>query len=106
MSWVSAPISRLDGLERPELSLKVYIPFPGAETWRWDLQESQPLVSTYFSISDSLEQRKTSRVNIHELQNALVQTCNQLAQAYGKLKCPLTGGRDSRLLAALLKQQE
>jgi asparagine synthase (glutamine-hydrolysing) len=77
--------------------------FRGGQTWRWDLQESQPFVSTYFSISDSIKQRKTTRANTDELQTALVQTCNQLAQAYGRLKCPLTGGRDSRLLAALLK---
>jgi asparagine synthase (glutamine-hydrolysing) len=71
-------------------------------TWRQDRQG--PSHKTYFARSSLARtpRREITHDNSRRLADDLIQMCNSLGKNFGKLNCPLTSGRDSRVMAALL----
>ncbi|MCM3902710.1 MAG: hypothetical protein ND866_13475 [Pyrinomonadaceae bacterium] len=73
-------------------------------TWRQDAQG--PSYKTYFARSSlaRIPRREITHDASRRLADDLIQLCSSLGQNFGKLNCPLTSGRDSRVMAALLMQ--
>jgi len=77
---------------------------PGGQRWIWQPGQREPRREVYFdpSMLARRRQRALTRAEYERLGEELMHICSTLAQSYGELQCPLTGGRDSRLMAALL----
>jgi asparagine synthase (glutamine-hydrolysing) len=77
---------------------------PGGQLWQWQQGTNGPNRQVYFPHSKlaSPQRKVLTRQVSRELADELVGICNSLAISFGELQCGLTGGRDSRLLAALL----
>lgn len=77
---------------------------PGAVRWTWDAAHTGPTTSTYAPRTRLARppRPRCRRAFIAALAGELVETCRSFAAAYGRPTCPLTAGRDSRVLAALL----
>jgi asparagine synthase (glutamine-hydrolysing) len=75
----------------------------GGQKWRFS-GPNEPEVQTYFSVKTIARYRPSSThpdiERLHQPANALV----LLSREFGELLCPLTGGRDSRVNAALLRK--
>ena len=77
---------------------------PGGSRWHWRGSEaSEPLRNQYYSPSNLVYPDKTRLKcqKVHELSDQLTSMLRTLGDHY-KLQCPLTGGRDSRLMLSLL----
>lgn len=77
---------------------------PGGQYWKWQGNDTEPHRQSYFQFSQLSQQsqQKLTRSDTERIAENLTAMCRNLAQITGKLRCPLTGGRDSRLLACLL----
>ncbi|NND99489.1 MAG: hypothetical protein HKN47_19415 [Pirellulaceae bacterium] len=77
---------------------------PGGQHWIWTDHDRRPTQRTYFGRADLLlpQKRGLSRCEVDSLASEMVQTCRLMAQNYAPIKCAITGGRDSRLITALL----
>ena len=81
---------------------------PGGQHWKWEKDWVEPKRSTYFyrtQLSHPSKQKLTE-TDIEQLAGELIHSCQILAQNVGTLRCPITAGRDSRLMAALLIRGE
>jgi len=76
---------------------------PGGQQWKWEKGLSQPKRTTYFDRPQlSRQPQKTlAKADLERLAKALLDTCQSLADNFGTLNCPITAGRDSRLMVAL-----
>jgi asparagine synthase (glutamine-hydrolysing) len=77
---------------------------PGGQRWTWQGRSSQPSRAVYYPLS-RLSRRQRSPLtgaDVEHLADDLMLACRHLARSYGELLCPLTSGRDSRVLASLL----
>jgi asparagine synthase (glutamine-hydrolysing) len=77
---------------------------PGGQHWTWRRDDIEPSQEVYYPVSRLAHQRQRAptQTDIQQLAEELVTTCRNLAQSYNELYCPLTSGRDTRLLASLL----
>ena len=76
---------------------------PGAQHWIWSRSSHEPRKRTYFSISDlSSRPALDQQTRDGELVGSLINLSHHLSSSYGPLTAMLTGGRDSRLIAAIL----
>lgn len=77
---------------------------PGGERWSWNNNVSSPIKHTYFSRKYKSEYNKKalSKEEISSLAESLTSICKELNHYNSVIECPLTAGRDSRLMAALL----
>jgi asparagine synthase (glutamine-hydrolysing) len=78
---------------------------PGGEHWQWQQDSIEPRRQAYYPVSKPASQREEPTPlarHLEQLADQLTGICRNLGQRFGELECPLTGGRDSRLLAALL----
>lgn len=77
---------------------------PGGSRWLWKGNAaSEPIRNQYYSRANLVLQDKTRlrSQEVHELGDQLTSMLGTLGDNY-KLQCPLTGGRDSRLMLSLL----
>jgi hypothetical protein len=76
---------------------------PGGQHWTWQAGDVEPRRRICFGPTDLARQprRALNAARVERLANDLMQLCRSLGQSF-PLESPLTGGRDSRLLAALL----
>lgn len=72
---------------------------PGGQRWRWRCGENVPDVEQYFGIRDLTG---LHRPDLEELGADLVGQVKALGMAAGLIECPITSGKDSRLLMALV----
>ncbi|MCG8364950.1 MAG: hypothetical protein MJA27_16680 [Pseudanabaenales cyanobacterium] len=81
---------------------------PGGQHWKWEKGFTEPQRVTYFDRAQLSRQRQgtLTKADVEQLAGELIQTCKTLAQNFGSLDCPITAGRDSRLMAALLIRGE
>jgi len=79
---------------------------PGGEHWQWQRDSIEPRREAYYPLSKPASQRRRrpplARQDVEQLADELTVSCRNLSRDFGELECPLTGGRDSRLIAALL----
>jgi len=79
---------------------------PGGQHWKWQQDSIEPRREAYYPLSKPASQRQRpaplARQDVEQLADELAVNCRSLSRDFGELECPLTGGRDSRLLAALL----
>jgi asparagine synthase (glutamine-hydrolysing) len=77
---------------------------PGGQVWTWQEGDIEPRRQSYFALSRLARQphQALTPPYLERLADDLMQLCRSLNQGFGELMCPLTGGRDTRLLAALL----
>jgi asparagine synthase (glutamine-hydrolysing) len=77
---------------------------PGGQYWRWLGNDVEPKRDIYFRRTALLRRghRKLYKSDVINLAERLTQYCNNLARNFGPLECPITAGRDSRLMLALL----
>jgi len=77
---------------------------PGGQRWIWRVGQSKPVRTTYYPVSKLALQkrRKLDSSFIEQLANDLMRPLNSLGHNFDSIKCALTGGRDSRFIAALL----
>ena len=82
--------------------------FPPGERWIWKRGESEPRRRITTSIGVIAGQKKTalSRSRISRLSEDMARPLRAIGRNFDNVLCPLTGGRDSRVLAALLVQNE
>ena len=76
---------------------------PGGQHWRWRTGQDKPQQNTYFSRAN-FPRNNQSRLppdEIATLGQTLFNTTRPLG-ALGEVECPITAGKDSRLMAALL----
>ena len=76
----------------------------GGRCWKWHQSSVEPDQSVYFPRAElsAIPRRKLSPGAVQSLADDLVRMCQTLDRDFGTWECPLTGGRDSRLLACLL----
>jgi asparagine synthase (glutamine-hydrolysing) len=77
---------------------------PGGQRWKWQWGSVEPSRQIYYPLSrlSRQPQRSLTAPDIKDLAEELVTTCRTLSQDYGELLCPLTSGKDTRVLASLL----
>ena len=77
---------------------------PGGQHWKWEQDCTEPKRITYFDRAQLSQKSKSklSQEDVEQLASELITICHNLAQSYGTLGCPITAGRDSRLMVALL----
>ncbi len=80
---------------------------PHAQRWKLVQGSNEPKSVCYFKRSDLAQkaQRALSQSDIEKLGEQLIQPLKNLAQSSGALECPITGGRDSRVMVALLMSE-
>jgi len=78
---------------------------PGGQSWKWIHGATEPVKTTYYSPSQLSNNGYglLTKPDIQQLSDDLTNMCVSLSESYGTLQCPITGGRDSRLLVSLLK---
>lgn len=76
---------------------------PGGQHWCWRMGEDSPRKNTYFGRGDLMRkgQRPLSPDAVATLGRTLLDTVKPLG-GLGKVECPITAGRDSRVMTALL----
>jgi asparagine synthase (glutamine-hydrolysing) len=77
---------------------------PAGQRWIWQKNDTEPKRQSYYSparLASRLPKKQT-KVTLHKLADNLIQLLNRLGQSFETLISALTGGKDSRLLAALL----
>ena len=81
---------------------------PGGQHWKWERGFTEPKRTTYFDRPQlsRRSKRKLTKADIEQLAGEMIQICHNLAQSFGSLECPITAGRDSRLMVALLIRGE
>lgn len=81
---------------------------PGGQHWKWEEGFTEPKRVTYFDRAQLSRKTKgkLAKADVEQLAGELIQTCKNLAQSFGPLECPITAGRDSRLMASLLIRGE
>lgn len=82
--------------------------FPAGEHWTWGRNQSAPQVkqtSRHIAIV-AKKKSKLSRADTLQLSQDLAIPLKSLERDIGNLMCPLTGGKDSRMLAALLANND
>jgi len=77
---------------------------PHGEHWIWNHNNVNPKKKKYYPPSKLAQlPKKTLRdIDIHQLSDDLAQLLGVIHNNFENIKCTLTGGRDSRLLAAML----
>ena len=77
---------------------------PGGQHWTWKKGGTDPNKTSYFSPSSLARDAyvQLTQAFIRELSDEMLQLCRSLNKNFDQITCSLTGGRDSRLLAALL----
>lgn len=77
---------------------------PGGQRWRWEAGSIEPARETYFGRRDLLHKRpqRMSPPQIENLARNMLNLVRPLG-ALGEVECPITAGRDSRLMAALVR---
>lgn len=77
---------------------------PGGQHWKFQQNNVEPIRKAYFTVSGLARQRQKvpALPDVGKLAEELTKICQTLAETYGELHCPITGGRDSRLLVSLL----
>ena len=81
--------------------------FPGGIHLTWDLDEGSPSKKVYFS-QRSLEKQSHAAFTprkAEQLARSLTQMLGSLGQTFGVLNCPLSGGKDTRVMASLMRSQ-
>lgn len=76
---------------------------PGGQHWRWSLNDTDPVRKTYFGRQDLLHHhpRRLAVEQVTSLAGGLLDIVRPL-RPLGEIECPITAGRDSRLMAALV----
>jgi len=74
---------------------------PGGQIWRFSGLEP-PAVETYFSIRETAKCPNSLGSALSQELHEFGRMLSRLHKDFGELLCPLTGGRDSRVLAAIL----
>lgn len=79
---------------------------PGGQHWIWQGDDAEPRQHSHYAPSELARRprRALTQSDFKRLADDLIGLCRSLSQGFGEIKCPLTGGRDSRLVAALLIQ--
>jgi asparagine synthase (glutamine-hydrolysing) len=77
---------------------------PPGEIWRWEKGCLEPQRKTYFQLGDysRIPQKDFAACEARDLAEELSCICRGLSAYQGVVECPITAGRDSRLLTALL----
>jgi asparagine synthase (glutamine-hydrolysing) len=75
-----------------------------AQRWTWDSSADEPKRTCYYPVSSlaGLPRRDLNEDFVAELATKMQQPLTTLAAHFDSLICPLTGGKDSRLIASLL----
>jgi asparagine synthase (glutamine-hydrolysing) len=78
--------------------------FPAGERWTWRSDNESPARTSIVQRGDFANQkkRKLARSEVASLGEAMARPMASLGRNFENVLCPLTGGRDSRILAALL----
>ena len=81
---------------------------PGGQHWKWEQGFTEPKRVTYFDRAQLSRKSKSklTKADVEQIAGELIQICKNLAQNFGALECPITAGRDSRLMVALLIRGE
>ncbi len=76
---------------------------PPAERWRWTEDNSEPVTTNYCSLTSLVcrPRKKLRNLDFEKLGKDLEAPLVALSDEFGALSCPLTGGKDSRVVAAL-----
>lgn len=77
---------------------------PEAQHWQWQEGMAEIKRSNFYprSCLSGKSQKKLNQGKIDNLAEEMIQICQNLADNFGTLNCPITAGRDSRLMTALL----
>lgn len=77
---------------------------PGGQNWKWNPGSNEPDRTIFFqpSVLHHDQRRKLTQHEVENLAVNMTKMCRILSKSFGELQCPVTGGRDSRLLVALL----
>ena len=73
---------------------------PGGQRWTWRRGEAEPVRKQYFGLRLLADDRHA--VDIDALAATLIAQVSALGKGWGRLECPITAGKDSRLLVALV----
>ncbi|MFH1932390.1 MAG: asparagine synthase-related protein [Pseudomonadota bacterium] len=77
---------------------------PGGQRWTWQGGDNEPTRQTYYPPSRLARQPRQvlTPSYIKQLADGLIQPLRSLSQSFDNITCSLTGGLDSRLIAAML----
>jgi asparagine synthase (glutamine-hydrolysing) len=81
---------------------------PAAQRWTWQAGSESPTCRTYAPMSSWLANSRGERLDavVDRLSGELRELSHAVSNGFGVMECPLTAGRDSRLLAALLTHEQ
>jgi len=94
MGWAAGNTTLRDG---------VRVVMPG-EVWRWQADRPDAIRKPYYSLGDlgRVEKNHFDASQVESLANELSNICVGLEDFGVEIECPITAGRDSRLLTALM----
>lgn len=94
MNWVGSDHTLRTGIKK----------IPGGQRWTWHKGDHRPKEHDYYPASNLVNQpaRKLDQDTVKQLANDLMQPLNSLVKDFDTITCSLTGGRDSRLITALM----
>ncbi|MCT7972262.1 hypothetical protein [Laspinema olomoucense] len=77
---------------------------PGSQHWKWQQGRAEPSRSNYYNRSQLSRKPQTplTQKDTRQLAEEMTTICRYLAAGAGELECPITAGRDSRLMASFL----
>jgi asparagine synthase (glutamine-hydrolysing) len=75
---------------------------PAAQRWRWSGNDAQPTRTTHWPAERLVMPKRSFRPrDAAELAAAMGGMLEQLSRTFAPLRCPITGGRDSRMMTGL-----
>jgi len=82
--------------------------FPAGQRWTWSAASGQAKTASSYGYRDLAGVRKTplTRQRIAELADGLGRQLRVIGDNFDNVHCPLTGGKDSRVIAALLASND
>jgi len=98
MGWVAGDRTLRDGVRA----------FPAGERWIWRQGEARPISQQTVPVADIVAKSKADfgRSRISKLSEEMARPLKSIGRNFDNVLCPLTGGRDSRVLAALLARND
>jgi asparagine synthase (glutamine-hydrolysing) len=78
---------------------------PAGVLWKWEKSNNHPIQKQYYplrTLSVLPRKKKFTRADAICLSDEMVKMLSELTSSFGELECPITSGRDSRVLVSVL----
>lgn len=78
---------------------------PAGQRWSWRVGNDGPARRTYFDVAELARDRPRSPLNVTRTAGEMGLLLQTLGRHFGTLRCPITAGRDSRMMVGLMLRE-